>query len=82
MLKLHKLSRMTWAEIKAADHRALGFEKIADSSLRVPVPSWAPRDSMQSTRFNGNKCRLLGYRDGRTFLVVWVDRDLSLYKHS
>lgn len=79
--KLHRLSRMTWSEIRAADRKSLGFEKIPDSRLNVPVPRWVPSDSMQATRFNGNRCRLLGYRDGRTFHVVWVDRTLSTYDH-
>lgn len=79
--RLHKLSQMTWAGIKASDRQKLGFETIADKSMKVGIPPVVPRDGIQSTYFNGRDCRLIGFRDGRTFHIVWVDSDLSCYHH-
>lgn len=79
--KIRTLSKMTWAQIKAAPKHGLGSETI--SSLKEKLPKEArdkDRDAI-ALRFEGKK-PMVGYRGDRdTFYVVWFDRDFKLYDH-
>jgi len=79
--KLRRLARMTWTQIKLSDRQGMSFEIIAASSMKVPLPAVIPRDGIRSTYFNGKNCRLVGFREGQVFHIVWIDRDLSTYRH-
>lgn len=81
--RLHKLSSMTWQEIKHAQRHGLGFEIISRKSLKTDLPPAvkAMEDvTVLAFRFSGKK-PMVGYRDGRTFHIVFLDRDFTLYPH-
>ena len=72
---------MTWAQIRASDRHASGYEQIARSSIRGAIPPDITEDvSFIAFRFCA-KAPMVGYRDGAVFHVIWLDRDFSLYRH-
>lgn len=79
--QLFNLSKMKWRDIKNAGRHGLGTEKIARNSIRVPIPQGISEDvTFLAIRYNGKR-PMLGYRDGRTFHVLFLDHSFSVYKH-
>lgn len=79
--KIFMLSRMSWIEIQNAGRHGLGTEKIARSSIKAPIPASVTEDvTFLALRYNG-KAPMVGYRDGRTFQVLFLDHTFSLYDH-
>jgi len=74
---------VSWQEIKKQHRHALGFEKIARSSLKITVPKFITDDveHFLAFRFDGLK-PMVGYRQKNVFFVLWFDHDFTLYKHS
>jgi len=80
-IRLRKLSEISWKQIKAAPRHGLGHEKISQDAIREPIPKHITADvSFLAFRFSGMK-PMVGYRSGRIFYVVWLDRDFTLYDH-
>jgi hypothetical protein len=81
-LTMHRLSQLTWQEIRNAPRHGLGTEKIVRESIRAPVPPGITEDveSFLAIRFHG-KAPMVGFRSGETFHVVWLDRAFTLYPH-
>mgnify|MGYP006947707877 CR=1 FL=1 len=80
-LTLLKLSKLTWAQIKQSHRHGLGFETIDNGSIRAGIPPIITPDvRLLAFRFSGKK-PMVGYRIGRTFFIVWLDRDFTLYDH-
>ncbi|MEG4825378.1 hypothetical protein QUB07_06730 [Microcoleus sp. F8-C5] len=78
---LYKLSQLTWSQINASSRHGSGYEKIARSSIRSPIPSHLKDDvNFIAFRFCG-KAPMVGYRDGAVFYVIWLDRNYTLYPH-
>jgi hypothetical protein len=80
---LRMRSQITWSQINSAPRQKLGFEKIADA-LRIGVPAQIPEkchDRIVCFRFGGDLERFIGYREGATFEVVWIDHDGRAYDH-
>lgn len=79
--KLHRLSQLTWGQIKQCPRHGLGFEKIKRQAIRAAIPNHITPDiDIIAFRFC-NKKAMVGYRKELTFFVVWFDRDFSLYDH-
>ena len=79
--RLFKLSQMTWLQIRMADRHGLGSEKIARNSLRVPIPAKVTEDAdFLALRYNG-MTPMIGYRDGRTFYILFLDHTMDVYNH-
>ena len=79
--RLHRLCKLTWGEIALAPRHGLGTEKIRQSSLRAPLPAHVTEEvTILALRFWG-KAPMVGYRDGRIFHVLYLDRDFTLYQH-
>jgi len=79
--KLFMLSQMLWRDIIGAPRHGLGTEKIARSSLKVPIPASVTEDvTFLAIRFNALK-PMIGFRDGRTFQVLFLDHNFSAYNH-
>lgn len=79
--KLHRLSSLTWAQLKQQPRHGLGFEKISRDSIRVPAPAHVTPDvDLIAFRFSGMK-PMVGYRREATFFILWLDRDFTLYDH-
>lgn len=83
VLRLHTLSKMTWAEIQKSHKHGLGYERIPrDRMGKRSYPEEVTDDvNMIAFRFFG-KAPMVGYRKGRTFVVLFLDRDFTLYPHS
>ena len=78
---LYKLNQLTSSEINACPRHGSGYEKIARSSIRSPIPSHLKDDvNFIGFRFCG-MAPMVGYRDGAVFYVIWLDRDFTLYPH-
>jgi hypothetical protein len=80
---IHKRSQMTWGEIQRAPKHGLGCETISRNALVVQTfPDDLTEDvQILAIRFCG-KAPMVGYRRGRVFVVLHLDRDYSLYPHS
>jgi len=78
---LHKLSKLTWAQITTSGRHASGFETIERNSLKISVPPTVTEDvRILAFRFCG-MASMLGYRDGKVFHVLALDRDFTAYGH-
>lgn len=80
-LRLHKLGRMTWGEIANAPRHGLGTEKISQKSMNVALPAVVTEDvNLLALRFSGKK-PMVGFRDGRIFHILFLDKDFTAYPH-
>lgn len=81
-ITLYKLSQLTWSELTNAGRHQLGYEKISQSSIKAKLPrSVAPDVTLIAFRYHSMH-PVVGYRSQRTFHILWLDRDFTLYKHS
>jgi len=79
---LDRLSQLTWAEISKSPKHGLGYEKIAKTSIRAPIPKHIKDDIVFiAFRFYG-KAPMVGYRQDAIFHILWIDRNFTLYEHS
>jgi hypothetical protein len=79
---LDRLSQLTWAEISKSSRHGLGYEKIAQNSIRATIPRHIKDDIIfMAFRFYG-KAPMVGYREDIIFHILWIDRDFTLYQHS
>lgn len=79
--KLRTLSQMTWQQIKQADRHGLGCEIIARHSFHVAIPKFLTDEvNLLAIRAIG-KAPMVGFRTGRIFHILWVDRDFTVYDH-
>lgn len=79
---LKKRCSISWAEIRRSPRQGLGCEKISQA-LKVPVPDQLGHkaDDMLCFRFGGDMQRFIGFQDGATFEVVWIDHSGQAYDH-
>jgi hypothetical protein len=79
---IHRLSKLTWGEIHRAPRHGLGSEIIDRASMgkRTYPPDATEDVNMLAFRFHG-KAPMVGYRIGRVFTVLFLDRDFTLYPH-
>lgn len=78
---LHKLSQLSWAQIRSAPRHGSGCEKIEHSSIRTEIPSIVTKEvSLLAFRFYG-KAPMIGFRDKDIFHILWFDRDFTVYPH-
>ncbi|WP_133140245.1 hypothetical protein [Legionella genomosp. 1] len=78
---LRKRSQMTWNEITQAHRHGLGQEKIAQTAIKAPLPKdITPETNLIALRFDG-KAAMVGRKEGRLFIIYWLDHDFSLYDH-
>lgn len=77
---LHRLSQLSWNAIQSTNRRGPGHEKIPQNIIKSSIPQHVTEDvNLIAFRFSGK--RMVGYRQRRTFYVLWLDLDLSLYDH-
>lgn len=78
---LHQLCQQTWAELATRHRHKGGYEKIDRTALRTDVPPHLTAEvNLLAFRFCGLK-PMVGYRDRRTFHILYLDRDFTLYDH-
>jgi hypothetical protein len=79
--QLHRLSQMTWTEIKMAGRHGLGSEKINPKSLKTSIPLHLSKDvNFYALRFMGLKV-FVGYRTDFIFHILYIDTRFNLYSH-
>lgn len=76
---IHTRSAITWKEINTAPKTGLGWEK--GDFIQRNRPTMALGKTLMIFRMQGNQGRIVGFREGRVFNIVWIDSDLSLYRH-
>jgi len=79
--QLNLVSQLTWGIWKMSPRTGIGPEKIARESLNVAVPTQISDDIEYFLCFRFHNGRCLGYRDGVTFYIVWIDGSFKLYNH-
>jgi hypothetical protein len=78
---LAKLSKLTWGEINNSGRHKNGCEIITQDQIRASMPPHiTPEINLLAFRFCA-KAPMVGYRDGRVFYVIWLDRAFKLYNH-
>lgn len=71
---------MTWVELRNAGKKA-GSEVLPQFRIRQPLPTCITPDvKLIAFRF-WDKAPMVGFRVGRTFHIVWLDIDFTLYDH-
>ncbi len=80
--RLHQLGGMTWKMIAEAHRHGSGCEEIPRHALgNRRFPDEMTDDvKLLAFRFSGMK-PMVGYRRGRTFVILFLDRNFTLYKH-
>lgn len=80
--KLREMSQLTWLNIKMSHRHGQGCEEIPRNRIKgAAIPLSVKEDAaLLSFRCIG-KAPMVGYRDGQTFHIIWIDRDYSLYPH-
>nr|WP_314546724.1 hypothetical protein [uncultured Massilia sp.] len=79
---IYRRRSLAWKDINQAGRHGLGFEKIAKTSIRAPIPRFISDefDHFLAFRFNGLR-PMVGYRVRDVFYVLWFDSNFSLYDH-
>lgn len=73
---------LTWRGLLLSSHWGNGFEHVPQSKVTNDgIPGMTPDQKLLVLRFANKDGRIVGYREGRIYHVLWVDTDLSLYDH-
>lgn len=82
--KLLTASCKTWSDMLATGKKS-GFETItiSDKMRKIMPASVLQRDinKFYVMRCNGQSARLIGYRIGQIFYIVFIDTKFELYEH-
>ena len=83
ILKLQTLCCNTWSTLFTKNKQSGGMEIIKKESFKVSLPTCITEDidHLYVLRFNSQNARLIGYRLDNVFQAIFVDVDLSTYKH-
>lgn len=81
--RIREMSQLTWLQIKGSPRHDQGCEEIPQRQIRgSSIPKGVhPDATLLSFRCIG-KHPMVGFREGQTFHIIWIDRDFTLYKHS
>lgn len=81
--KLVKITSVTWLQLELKNKRDGGLERISKKCFKKPLPSVITDDidKLCVLRFASQECRLIGFRRGNIFYILFIDPDLSLYDH-
>lgn len=77
---LIRAANQRWVELECRPHDKGGLEKIPSAQLKDGCPKeFIELDRVHVLRFRRGG-RIVGYRQGQVFHVVWVDSGHALYK--
>lgn len=79
--RLRQISQRTWRDIRQLDKHGYGTETIPMHIMRVAIPSFITEDVRLLAFRAYDLVAMVGYRSGRIFHVIWIDRSFKLYKH-
>lgn len=78
--RLYELSRSTWVQLRMAGKKG-GSEVLPRFRIKEAIPACITPDvTLIAFRF-WKKAPMVGFRDGRTFHIVWLDINFTLYDH-
>lgn len=79
--KLAHITKNTWNQLILQGKKS-GFEKLSKSVISN-LPSIVTEDvgNLYVLRFASQECRVVGFRQGIIYYILYIDSDLSLYKH-
>lgn len=79
--KLVEISKTTWNSLILKDKKS-GFELI-DKSIITGLPNVVTEDisKLYILRFASQDCRIIGFRQDNVYHILYIDPDLSLYRH-
>lgn len=79
--KLVYITKSTWSELVLHNKKG-GFEMLRKTVFNnLPSVVTEDIDKLYVLRFASQKCRLVGFRQGVIYYVLYIDPDLSLYEH-
>lgn len=70
----------TWNMILKMPRTGAGSERIYESSFNVVIPVELKENKFISFR-GSNIMRIIGFREGSIFYIVWIDPKGKVYKH-
>lgn len=81
--RLVRTTNMTWLQLELKNKKDGGIERIPKECLKKSLPYVVTDDidKLYVLRFASQQCRLIGFRRGNIFFVLFIDPDLSLYNH-
>lgn len=78
---IHSRCQVPWSELINSGRHKLGTEKIRAGDIKAAIPQrFAEETYFLAFRAIG-MAPAVGVRIGRTFYVLWIDHDFSLYNH-
>jgi hypothetical protein len=79
--KLVGISKTSWSSLVLKDKKS-GFERLNKNAISsLPSIITDDIDKLYVLRFASQECRLIGFRQGNIYHILYIDPDLSLYKH-
>ena len=79
--KLVGISKTSWSSLVLMDKRS-GFERLNKNAISsLPSIITDDIDKLYVLRFASQGCRLIGFRQGNIYHILYIDPNLSLYKH-
>lgn len=79
--RLFKLSQITWLEIRQAPRHGFGSEKISRDAFKPSIPKCVTEEvEFIALRYKGLH-PMVGFRDGRTFNILFIDHTMDVYPH-
>lgn len=82
--RLRHLSELGWKEIDVSHRHCYGYEKIPVDSLKKSARNKLTKDvrTLLVFRATGDNHVFLGYRDGNTFQIVFIEYNFGdIYNH-
>jgi len=79
---IHRLSQLSWRQLRHAPKDGVGYEKISQTAITGgSIPDVVtPEVRLISFRCFG-KAPMVGFKSGRIFHILWLDRKFTLYDH-
>lgn len=81
---MYKLSQFTWDDLATQPRTGIGYEHIDRKQFKVNPPKSLTEDVEKYTVFrfhNPSNGRIIGYRSGEIFHIIWIDCTSSIYNH-
>jgi len=80
--KIVHISKCTWTELVLQNKKS-GFEKV-NKTIIPNLPTIITDDikNLYILRFSSQECRVIGFRQGVIYYILYIDPELKLYKHN
>lgn len=84
LIRLKKLSNLSWKEIHKSDRHKYGTEQIPRKQIRPDLPNEITRDvNLLVFRSNSDKRSMVGFRVWNIFYIIFIEaKHNDIYDHS